>query len=236
MSIAADRIDLSDHEAELLAQASRLMSEALDRSEARRIALVEEKADGSDIARLEVPPATLRLISQILALIAGQQTFVLYPESSELTTKQAAEVVGVSRPFLIRVLEAGEIPYRKVGRHRRVLMKDVLAYKEKCRSRVVPLWTNSSSSARKWVGTISDGALRSIHGRVGRVHDFPDAAARRAIDTGHSRILQPQMVTAHTRRMDPQSRGSNERTCNRRRRAEARGPNRRCHGRGIPGR
>lgn len=131
MSIAADRIDLSDHEAELLAQASRLMSEALDRSEARRIALVEEQADGSDIARLEVPPATLRLISQILALIARQQTLVFYPESSELTTKQAAEVVGVSRPFLIRVLEAGEIPYRKVGRHRRVLMKDVLAYKEK---------------------------------------------------------------------------------------------------------
>lgn len=131
MNIAADRIDLSDHDAELLAQASRLMSEALDRSGARRIALVEEKADGGDIVRLEVPPATLRLLSQILAVIARQQTLVLYPESSELTTKQAAEVVGVSRPFLIRVLEAGEIPYRKVGRHRRVLMKDVLAYKEK---------------------------------------------------------------------------------------------------------
>jgi excisionase family DNA binding protein len=130
MNIAADRIDLSDHDAELLAQASRLMSEALDRSEARRIALVEEKADGSDFARLEVPPATLRLLSRILALMARQQTFVLYPESSELTTKQAAEVLGVSRPFLIRVLESGEIPYRKVGRHRRVLMKDVLAYKQ----------------------------------------------------------------------------------------------------------
>jgi excisionase family DNA binding protein len=130
MSISADRVQLSDHDAELLAQASRLMSEALDRSGARRIALVEEKADGSDIARLEVPPATLRLLSQILALMARQQTFVLYPESSELTTKQAAEVLGVSRPFLIRVLEAGEIPYRKVGRHRRVLMKDVLAYKQ----------------------------------------------------------------------------------------------------------
>ncbi len=129
MSIAADRVQLSDHDAKLLAQASRLMSEVLDRSGARRIALVEEKADGSDIARLEVPPATLRLLSQILALMARQQTFVLYPESSELTTKQAAEVLGVSRPFLIRVLEAGEIPYRKVGRHRRVLMKDVLAYK-----------------------------------------------------------------------------------------------------------
>src|SRR5581483_385431 len=130
MSIAADRVELSDHDAELLAEASRLMSEALDRSEARRIALVEEKADGSDVARLEVPPATLRLLSQILALMARQQTFVLYPQSSELTTKQAAEVLGVSRPFLIRVLESGEIPYRKVGRHRRVFMKDVLAYKQ----------------------------------------------------------------------------------------------------------
>jgi excisionase family DNA binding protein len=130
MSITADRVDLSDRDAELLAQASRLMSEALDRSQVRRIALVEEQADGSDSVRLEVPPATLRLLSQILALMARQQTFVLYPESSELTTKQAAEVLGVSRPFLIRVLEAGEIPYRKVGRHRRVLMKDVLSYKQ----------------------------------------------------------------------------------------------------------
>jgi excisionase family DNA binding protein len=130
MSIAADRVELSDRDAELLSQASRLMSEALDHSEARTIALVEEKADGSDFARLEVPPATLRLLSQILALMARQQVFVLYPESSELTTKQAAEMLGVSRPFLIRVLEAGEIPHRKVGRHRRVLMKDILAYRQ----------------------------------------------------------------------------------------------------------
>jgi excisionase family DNA binding protein len=51
-------------------------------------------------------------------------------ESSELTTKQAAELLGVSRPFLIVILESGAIPYRKIGRRRRVLMKDVLAYKK----------------------------------------------------------------------------------------------------------
>jgi len=130
MSIAPNRVELSDREAELLAQASRLMGEALDRSHAHRIALVEEKADGSDVARLEVPPHVLRLLSQVLALMARQQTFVLYPETSELTTKQAAEVLGVSRPFLIRLLEAGEIDFRKVGRHRRVRMKDILAYKQ----------------------------------------------------------------------------------------------------------
>lgn len=130
MNITADRVSLSDRDTQLLAQASRLMGEALDRSKAGRIALVEERDDGGDVVRLEVPPATLRLLSQILALMARQQTFVLYPESSELTTKQAAEVLGVSRPFLIRVLEAGQIPFRKVGRHRRVLMQDVLAYRK----------------------------------------------------------------------------------------------------------
>jgi excisionase family DNA binding protein len=130
MSITADRVSLSDRDAELLAHASRLMGEALDRSRVRRVSLVEETDDGGDIVRLEVPPATLRLLSQIFALMARQQTFVLYPESSELTTKQAAEVLGVSRPFLIRVLEAGQIPFRKVGRHRRVLMQDVLTYKK----------------------------------------------------------------------------------------------------------
>ena len=72
----------------------------------------------------------MRLLSQILALMARQQTFILYPESSELTTKQAAELLGVSRPFLIGILESGAILHRKIGRHRRVLMKDVLAYKK----------------------------------------------------------------------------------------------------------
>ena len=75
-----------------------------------KIALVDEKADGGDVARLAVLPATLRLLPRILALMARQRTFVLYPESSVLTTTLAAEVLGVSRPFLIRVLEAREIP------------------------------------------------------------------------------------------------------------------------------
>jgi hypothetical protein len=55
------------------------MSEALDRLRVRRIALVEEKADGSNFFRLEVPPDTPRLLSQALALMARQQTFGLYP-------------------------------------------------------------------------------------------------------------------------------------------------------------
>ncbi|MFZ4789570.1 MAG: helix-turn-helix domain-containing protein [Candidatus Competibacteraceae bacterium] len=129
MMMTLNRIELSDADADLLAQASRLMSEALDRSCARRIALVEE-AEGSRGFRLEVPPAILRLLSRILAVMARQQTFILYPESSELTTKQAAEVLGISRRYLINLLESGAIPFHKTGRHWSVLLKDVLVYKE----------------------------------------------------------------------------------------------------------
>jgi hypothetical protein len=59
------------------------MSEALDRPQARRIALVEDKADGSDSTRLEVPPATLRLLSQILALMDAQSVARLNERSAD---------------------------------------------------------------------------------------------------------------------------------------------------------
>lgn len=78
--ITSDRIELSDADVDLLAQASRLMSEALDRSCVHRIALVED-VEGRHGFKLEVPPATLHLLSQILALMARQQTFIrLVPE------------------------------------------------------------------------------------------------------------------------------------------------------------
>lgn len=123
-----DRIELTDDQAALLASASRLMSEALDRARAARVALVEEGEHG-DVTRIDVPPATLRVLSRVLAMMASQQTFLLYPADTELTTGQAADMLGVSRPYLIARLEAGDLPFRKVGRHRRIRMDDVLSYK-----------------------------------------------------------------------------------------------------------
>ncbi|WP_429500971.1 helix-turn-helix domain-containing protein (plasmid) [Robbsia andropogonis] len=132
MNTNADRIELTDDQATLFKQASRLMGEALDRSRALTLSLVEQGGDG-DVARIEVPPATLQVLARLLSLMASQQTFLLSPADTELTTGQAADMLGVSRPFLVARLEAGDLAHRKVGRHRRLRLDDVLAYQRSMR-------------------------------------------------------------------------------------------------------
>jgi excisionase family DNA binding protein len=79
---------------------------------------------------LELPDAVFELLLQILDVMQQGKAISIVPVMQDLTTQQAAEVLGVSRPFFVKLLETGTLPFHMVGTHRRVYLRDLLVYKD----------------------------------------------------------------------------------------------------------
>lgn len=88
------------------------------------VRVMVEEGDGA----LLLPRAAVELFAQILAFMAAGHGVSVVPADAELTTQQAADLLNVSRPYLIGLLDAEEIEYRKVGKHRRVKAASLLEY------------------------------------------------------------------------------------------------------------
>ena len=112
----------------------RLAKESVPRltefSARKKSAPVKLRLGGAEGEEITMPMAACRLRKDILLQMAEGSAVSVVPHQAELTTQQAAELLGVSRPFLVEQLDKGLIPHRKVGTHRRVLLKDLLIYKQ----------------------------------------------------------------------------------------------------------
>lgn len=81
--------------------------------------------------KMALPKPVVGLLDEILKNLQAGKAVSVVPEHEELTTQRAANMLGVSRPFMIRLLEEDKLPFHMAGSHRRVYLKDVLSFKER---------------------------------------------------------------------------------------------------------
>ena len=117
-------------EATLAREAGILLKRVVGKRPAVRLRLEMEGTE-PDGEALSLPEAATRLLLHILDEMANGNAVALVPMHAELTTQQAADMLNVSRPFLVRLIEEGRLPHRKVGTHRRVRMDDLMAYRRR---------------------------------------------------------------------------------------------------------
>lgn len=78
-----------------------------------------------------LPEPLYGLLKDIVKRLSDGNSLVVMPEEKQLTTQQAGELLGMSRPYLIQLLDAGEMPFALVGKHRRIALRDVLSYSKR---------------------------------------------------------------------------------------------------------
>ena len=116
---------MSDKDIEMARVAQRCIMESLDHSRAAEITLTTDKGEHPSIA---LPPAALRFIGQLLGAMSEGRPITLMPSKREFSTVEAANFINVSRPFVIKEIEAGRLKHRMVGTHRRVAFEDLVEY------------------------------------------------------------------------------------------------------------
>jgi excisionase family DNA binding protein len=120
---------LTEDEAAMAKAAQRCIMAALDHSRAPSIALVDEQ--GQQEPAIKLPPQALRLVARVLGALGERKPIVVLPYKHEMTTVEAAHFLNVSRPFIIKEIEAQRLQHHKVGTHRRIRYEDLLEYKNK---------------------------------------------------------------------------------------------------------
>ncbi len=126
---AAGVVRPGDADAEIALRAARRIGDYLTAHPGADPVNIQGELAGDDA--LVVPRQATIMLAQILGFLANGLGVTVTPSNAMLTTQQAADFLSVSRPYLIKLLEAGEIPFKKVGTHRRVAFGELMEYKRR---------------------------------------------------------------------------------------------------------
>jgi excisionase family DNA binding protein len=116
--------NMTPKEIEMARVAQQCIMESLDHSKAVVITLTDKGTHPT----IELPTVALRFIGQLLGAISEGKSITLTPSQQEFTTIEAANFMNVSRPFVVKEIEAGKIKHRMVGTHRRIAVEDLIEY------------------------------------------------------------------------------------------------------------
>lgn len=89
---------------------------------------------GPDGARVSLPDEVYQVLRDVVEAMSQGLAISIAPHNTQLTTQEAADLLGISRPTLVRLLEDGEIPFELRGRHRRVMLADVVDYQQRAKA------------------------------------------------------------------------------------------------------
>ena len=123
-----EAVSPSEQEAKVAQESSRRLSRFANHD---RLTLQLPPGTDQEIETLELPHPVVGLLMRILTEMAEGNAVTLMPIHAELTTQQAASILGVSRPFLVKQMKEKLIPYRRIGAHRRVRFQDLMDYKNR---------------------------------------------------------------------------------------------------------
>ena len=123
---ALDQRTPTDEEVAVASQAASLMASALT---TKGLPFTVQR-DGQDV-RVDLSPSVGQLVLDVLTHVGRGRMVTVLPYDADLTTKEAADLLNVSRPHLTKLLTDGRIPHHKVGSHRRVRAEDVIAFRER---------------------------------------------------------------------------------------------------------
>ncbi len=118
-------IPASEHEG-VVALSKQIAGDAVTHKRPEQVCIIIGK--GGDPT--PIPDSVFFLFERIVEVLARGDAVTVVPVGKELTTQQAADMLNISRQFLIRLLDEGKLPYSKTGKHRRLKIEDVVSYKE----------------------------------------------------------------------------------------------------------